>query len=146
MAGTNPKSVHDFHRYIPKKDDFGKVGHKEKRWHEGHFVSLFANPWAYASTMTGHETFTDPLTPLFVYVLDPNGSDREFRPSGTFRGGFMAFIKNRSRENHIIFDPTGKNTIIGPGELGIEIVDDDWGGDIVWMDGVEWASDLWGVL
>lgn len=43
MTGTNPRSVNDWDRFMPKKDNFGKIGHAEKRWAEGHFVNVFAD-------------------------------------------------------------------------------------------------------
>ena len=118
--GTNPRSVNDWDRHMPKEDDFGKIGHAEKRWAEGHFVDLYANPWVYTSTMTGNETFEDPSFPLCLYILDPNGSDRNFNPSGTFRAGFMAIVKNTDRlGSYIIFDSNNRSLLIGPGETSI---------------------------
>lgn len=118
--GTNPRSVNDHQRIMPKKDDFGKIGHAEKRWAEGWFVDLYATPLYYTSTMTGNETFTDPLTLMKVYFLDPNGANRNFNPSGSFNAGFVAFVKNVNRVGyHIVFDSTVSAQIIAPGELGI---------------------------
>jgi len=124
MAGTNPRSVNDWDRQMPKKDNFGKIGHEEKRWAEGWFVDLYGTPYSYSSTMTGNETFTDSKRFLSIYFLDPNGSDRNFNPSGTFRDGCVVLIKNIDRTGgNVIFDSTSSKQLIGPGRLQISMYD-----------------------
>lgn len=115
----------DAYRYefLPKKDDWGRVGAENRRWHEGWFNNLYGTPSSYSSTMTGNETFTDPLMPMKTYFLDPNGGDRTFNPSGTFTAGFVAFVKNIGTDNNVIFDSGVSNRLLAPNELGAFLYD-----------------------
>ncbi|MFC1885330.1 DUF2793 domain-containing protein [Thermodesulfobacteriota bacterium] len=80
-------------------------------------------PEYYSSTMTDNETFTDPGTPMKVFAMDPNGSDRNFDPSGSFNDGFMAVIINSGSANTITFDSTGAAEVISAGSMIIAVND-----------------------
>jgi hypothetical protein len=82
---------------------------------------IYDVPAYYLSTMTGDETFTDPGMATKAFILDPNGANRNFNPSGSFNTGFIAFVKNTSAYYNVIFDSTGAKYTIGPKELGILI-------------------------
>ena len=73
-----------------------------------------ANP-AYESTMTGNETFTQVWSTGRVYLLDPNGADRTFNPSGVFASGYTAQIWNKGNAYNIVFDSTATAQNIPPG-------------------------------
>ena len=62
-------NFYERHSYHPKKDDWGQIGSRYFRWHEGNFVNLYTNPVSYASTMTGNEVFTDPLTAMKTFFI-----------------------------------------------------------------------------
>ena len=111
------------HTYKPKKDRQGSVGLATHRWWEGHFVNIFSDPESYSSTMTGNETFTDPKKPMGTYFLDPNGANRNFNPSGTFKTGVVALIKNIGTDYNINFDSENSAQIIRPGELAVMLYD-----------------------
>ena len=116
----NVRGVNDWYRLMPKKDNFGKIGHENFRWSEIWCSNFYGTPYVYSSTMTGAETFTDPKTLMSLYFLDPSGGDRNFNPSGTFRTGCVVHVKNTDRAgNYIIFDSTSTAQVIAPGELGI---------------------------
>ena len=78
---------------------------------------------SYSSTMTGNETFADPGPSHGVYFLDPNGSDRNFNPSGDFLSGYIAFVKNIGTVGNVIFDSESSVQIIYPGQLGVIMYD-----------------------
>jgi len=116
-------SAYRTHVYKPKQDDHGSIGLQDYRWHEGWFVNLYGEPSSYSSTMTADETFTDPKMPMQTNFLDPNGANRNFNPSGTFKAGFVILIKNIGTDYNIIFDSAGSAQIIRPGELAIMMYD-----------------------
>lgn len=111
------------HQYLPKKDDWGRVGSEDRRWHEVWAVHIYGPPSSYSSTMTGNETFTDPCSPMQTYFLDPNGATRTFNPSGTFNSGFVALVKNIGTDYSVVFDSGNSNQILTPGLLGIFMYD-----------------------
>jgi len=120
VENRNVKGIHDHYRLMPKKDDFDKIGHEFFRWHEIWCSNFYGTPYSYVSTMTGNESFEDTNALISLFFLDPSGADRNFNPSGAFRTGFVAFIKNTDRAgNYIIFDSTVSAQVIAPGELGI---------------------------
>lgn len=88
-------------------------------------ITTLVNPPTYISTMTGHETFT--AASLYQkgrsFILDPNGSDRNFNPSGSFSTGYIAYVLNKGTLNDIIFDSTDLATSIIPGALGVFMYD-----------------------
>ena len=65
MSGTNPRSTNDWSRYMPKKDDFGKIGHAEKRWAEGHYVDLYGD----TLTVTGNITVSGTVDGVDIVAL-----------------------------------------------------------------------------
>jgi hypothetical protein len=79
--------------------------------------------WFYSSTMTDDETFIDPDTGTYTYFLDPNGAARNFNPSGSFREGFRAYVKNIDATYNITFDSESSAFVIGPGEFAVAIFD-----------------------
>jgi hypothetical protein len=78
-------------------------------------LGLLAQPGS-KTTMTGNLTFTDHnnVGPA-VYLLDPNGADRNFTPSGTFRERAIAKVKNTGVDYNIYAGALNDITI-GPGE------------------------------
>lgn len=116
------KSAYETHTYHPRKDDWGSIGLETKRWHQVWAVNYYGDPDAYSSVMTDDEEFTYPNKPMKCYFLDPNGSERNFNPSGTFQAGFVALVKNIGEET-ITFDSTGSAQEINEGELGIFMYD-----------------------
>uniref|UniRef100_A0A6M3KWW3 Uncharacterized protein n=1 Tax=viral metagenome TaxID=1070528 RepID=A0A6M3KWW3_9ZZZZ len=116
----------DVYRYEinPKKDNWGRIGTSERRWHEIYAVNLYTNPQSYSSDpMTGNETFTDSGTADKLFFLNANGTNRNFNPSGTFRAGFKAYVKNIGTSGNITFDSTASKQVVFPGQLGILLYD-----------------------
>jgi len=86
------------------------------------------SPATYTSTMIGNETFTPAhtLQQSGKYILDANGSERNFNPTGTFLAGFEAKMINKGSEN-IIFDSSGLAEVVVPGSVSVFIFDGtDW--------------------
>lgn len=77
---------------------------------------------AYTKTMTGDETFTYGGGTNRKYLLNPNGADRAFNPSGTFPAGFEAIVINTGGPYDIIFDDygsfSGSGQVVTPGNVG----------------------------
>ena len=117
------RSAYQTHEYTPDRDNWGSIGSEEKRWHQIWAVNFYGDPSSYAATMTADETFTDPSKPMGTYFLDPNGANRNFDPSGTFKTGVVALIKNIGTDYNIIFDSASTAQIIRPGELAIMMYD-----------------------
>ncbi len=118
-----PGELVEYWSYNPDKDAWGSIGIETKRWYQIWAVNFYGDPSSYASTMAGDETFTDPLKPMGTYFLDPNGANRNFDPSGAFKTGFTAWIKNIGTDYNIIFDSGSTAQIIRPGELAIMMYD-----------------------
>jgi hypothetical protein len=68
-------------------------------------------------TMTGNQTFADHGTGLLaVYLLDPNGADRNFTPTGTWRACVPVRVKNISSEEFNIYAGALNNIVLAAGE------------------------------
>jgi hypothetical protein len=68
------------------------------------------------TTMTGNVTFADHgLALLAVYLLDPNGADRNFTPTGTFRERVPFRVKNTGVD-YFVRAGVLNDIAIGPGE------------------------------
>ncbi len=116
-------TIYETHSYNPDKDAWGSIGIQGRRWYQIWAVNFYGDPSSYSSIMTGDETFTDPLKPMGTYFLDPNGANRNFDPSGTFKAGVVALVKNIGTDYNVIFDSSSTAQIIRPGELAIMMYD-----------------------
>lgn len=87
----------------------------------GLFLPLAMAPLTYTSTMSGNETFTQYQGSYFL--LDPNGSDRNFDPSGTFRVGTIVNVKHTGGANTVTFDSGGIAQAITTAQFGEFIFD-----------------------
>lgn len=67
--------------------------------------------------MTGNQTFADHgLTLLAVYLLNPNGVDRNFTPTGTFRHRVPFRVKNIGTGEFNIYTGVLNNIVLATGE------------------------------
>lgn len=83
--------------------------------HSGATITI--PPRTYTKTMTGHETFTDPAVPIKTYFLDPDGTNRNFNPNGTFTAGFLAIVYNTGTAGNVVFDSATLKATIAPGQV-----------------------------
>ena len=68
-------------------------------------------------TMTGNLTFADHGLTLFaVYLLNPNGADRNFTPTGTFRDRVPFRVKNTGTGEFNIYAGALNDIVLAPGE------------------------------
>jgi len=71
----------------------------------------------YESTMTGNETYAAPASGIrTIAILDPNGADRNFNPSGDFPDGFEIVVVNKGA-NNITVDSAGCAKTLAFGEI-----------------------------
>jgi len=69
----------------------------------------------YTSLMTGDETFEAVAKYHHRSVLDPNGADRNFNPTGTFKAWYEETVFNAGDVYDVIFDSTGLGEPVAPG-------------------------------
>ena len=93
-------------------------------WHQLYqALSYYFEAAAYSSTMTASTTFGAGTWRRRKYLLDPNGADRNFDPSGVFPVGYEAIVLNIGIAFNIIFDSTASAQVITPGTMGTFIYD-----------------------
>ena len=91
-----------------------------KRWilHDTYAINA-----AYTSTMSGDETFTQKWPDGRKNILDPNGADRNFNPSGSFTTGYLAWVWNTGTTYNLVFDSAASAQTITPGTFGVFVYD-----------------------
>uniref|UniRef100_A0A6M3ITR0 Uncharacterized protein n=1 Tax=viral metagenome TaxID=1070528 RepID=A0A6M3ITR0_9ZZZZ len=93
-------------------------------WHQLYnALSHYFEAAAYESIMTADETFGAGIARRRKYLLDPNGADRNFDPSGTFATGYEVIILNVGVAFNIVFDSAASAQVVTPGTMATFIYD-----------------------
>jgi hypothetical protein len=53
-----------------------------------------------------------------IFLVGASGANRNVNPSGTWRAGDDVWIKNTGLSNNIVFDSSGLNQALTPGQIG----------------------------
>ena len=81
------------------------------------------------ATLSSNTTFTKNGKEKLILILDPNGSDRNVNPSGSFPDGFEVVVINIGGSDNLVFDSTGLAESVTPGDRQSFIyleTEDEW--------------------
>ncbi len=70
----------------------------------------------YVGTLSGNFLFTRMY--YRTLLLSPGGANRTVNPSGVFNPGDDVFVKNTAGADNLVFDSTGLNHTLTPGQVG----------------------------
>lgn len=70
----------------------------------------------YVGDLTAHATFD--RNNFKIFLVGASAADKNLNPTGEWRAGDDVWVKNTGLSNNIVFDSSGLNQAIAPGEIG----------------------------